>query len=72
MGNRCPEDILRRIQTASEKKPPTAEAEERGRKIIVGLGKPRVFQIFCKRYDAWLDDVEIYFIDADDKVNKIR
>mgnify|MGYP000327148167 CR=1 FL=1 len=42
------------------------------RKIIVGAGNIKTFQIFAKRYDQWLEDLEIYFITAQRKVIKIR
>jgi len=42
------------------------------RKIIVGYGRREIFERFRKRYDPWLEDLEIYFIDEKLKVHKIR
>lgn len=44
----------------------------RWRKIIVGSGHKETFVKYAKNYHAWLGDTEIYFIDNDGKVKKIR
>jgi|GEM_PF-1473419 len=42
------------------------------RKIIVGAGNRKTFETFARRYDPWLEDVEIYFIDKNGQVYKLR
>ena len=42
------------------------------RKIIVGAGNKKTFETFAKRYDPWLEDVEIYYIDNEHRVIKLR
>jgi len=42
------------------------------RKIIVGYGRCEIFERFKRRYDPWLGDLEIYFIDEKLKVHRIR
>ena len=42
------------------------------RKIIVGAGNKDIFERFAKKYDPWLDELEIYFITSDLKVLKVR
>lgn len=42
------------------------------RKIIVGAGNKKTFETFAKRYDPWLEDVEIYYITKEYKVIKLR
>lgn len=42
------------------------------RKLIVGAGNRKTFETFARRYDPWLEDVEIYFIDRKYKVVKLR
>jgi len=42
------------------------------RKIIVGAGNENTFERFARRYDPWLEDVEIYFITPRRKVIRIR
>ena len=47
-------------------------SKSKWRKIIVGFGNRKIFQNYKKRYGAWIKDVEIYFIDENDKVHKIE
>lgn len=42
------------------------------RKIIVGAGNKETFKKFSRRYDPWLEDLEIYFITENGEVVKIR
>jgi len=46
------------------------------RKIIVGYGRREIFERFKRRYDPWLGDLEIYFVDITGKkkyeIYKIR
>ncbi len=42
------------------------------RKIIVRAGNRKTFEKFAKRYDPWLEDVEIYYIDNEHRVIKLR
>lgn len=49
-----------------------ASTGKKWRKMIVGLGNRQIFETYKRRYDPWLGDVEIYFIDDEDKVHKIR
>lgn len=42
------------------------------RKVIVGAGNKKTFQTFARRHNPWLEDVEIYFIEEDRKVTRLR
>ena len=42
------------------------------RKIIVGAGNRKTFETFARRYDPWLEDVEIYFINNTGNIIKLR
>ncbi len=42
------------------------------RKIIVGAGNRKTFETFARRYDPWLEDVEIYYIDSKHRIVKLR
>ena len=42
------------------------------RKIIVGSCNRKTFENYAKKYHPWLGNVEIYFIDDEGKVQKIR
>jgi hypothetical protein len=42
------------------------------RKMIVGFGNRKIFADYARLYDSWLSDVEIYFIDDEKKVHRIR
>ena len=41
------------------------------RKIIVGADNSKTFETFARRYNPWLEDLEIYFITHDQKIIKI-
>lgn len=45
---------------------------EKWRKIIVGYGRRKIFEDFARRYNPWLEDLEIYFIEEDGSVRRIR
>ena len=45
---------------------------DKWRKIIVGAGNEKTFRNFARRYNPWLEDVEIYFITPRRKVVRIR
>lgn len=49
-----------------------ASTGEAWKKIIVGWGNRKIFDSYADNYDLWLGDVEIYFIDNEEKVHKIR
>jgi len=49
-----------------------SSSQTKWRKVIVGLGNPKIFQSYARRYNLWLGDIEIYFIDENEKVHKIR
>ena len=42
------------------------------RKIIVGAGRRSVFEKYARNYDAWLGNVEIYFMNEEGKLDKLR
>ena len=42
------------------------------RKIIVGSGNRETFEKHAKNFHPWLGNVEIYFVDNEGKVKKIR
>ena len=44
----------------------------RRRKIIVGAGNRKTFETFVRRYNPWLEDVEVYYITQDHKIVKLR
>ncbi|RLE49287.1 MAG: hypothetical protein DRJ31_05425 [Candidatus Methanomethylicota archaeon] len=46
--------------------------KKKWRKIIVGAGNKETFEKFAKKYDPWLNDLEIYFITSNHKILKIR
>ena len=43
-----------------------------GRKIIVGAGNRKTFETFARRYNLWLEDLEINFITLEQKIVKIK
>ena len=46
--------------------------KQKWQKIFI-IGKdPNVAKKYISTYDAWLDDIEIYFCDADGKLKKMR
>ena len=49
-----------------------SSSKSKWRKIIVGLGNREIFESYKRRYDAWLGDTEIFFIDDSQKVHKVR
>ncbi len=44
----------------------------RWRKIIVGAGNRKTFETFVRRYNPWLEDVEVYYITQNHKIVKLR
>jgi hypothetical protein len=42
------------------------------RKIIVGSGNKKTFEEYAKHYHPWLSNVEIYFVNDEGEVQKIR
>lgn len=45
---------------------------EKWKKILVGWGYHKFFEDYARNYSPWISDVEIYFIDNNDEVHKIR
>lgn len=46
--------------------------QSKWRKIIVGAGNKKTFQTLARRYNPWLEDVEIYFIENNLTVVRLR
>ena len=42
------------------------------RKVIVGAGNRKIFEAFARRYNPWLEDIEIYYITPSCQVVRIR
>ncbi len=49
-----------------------ASTGEKWRKIIVGWGYRKFFEDYARNYGSWIGNVEICFIDSEEKVHKIR
>jgi hypothetical protein len=46
--------------------------EEKWRKIIIGGGSREFFTTYAREYDPWLQDVEIYYLSDDGRIEEIR
>ena len=49
-----------------------SSTKRKWRKIIVGFGNRKIFETYSRRYDPWLGEVEIYFIDDNERIHRIR
>ena len=49
-----------------------ASTKWKWRKIIVGAGERSIFEKYVRNYDAWLGDVEIFFLNSKRKLHKLR